>query len=559
MLKDLEHRRVQEAPVSGGILDNLNWSGSNTDGEMRRSPLMWLAILTLVVIVGYLMWDRIPRPLSAGVDILSAPVSRLNISPSGTRESIDRVASEPAETTASTTQTPAEENEYQSVIRPIETPVDETSITASRKPQQTAVGEMASATVTRPLQVNEPEPAAATLAEPVATSAQNPQPGNIVRATSSPASQTQTAPQAQTASRAQTALQTPSRPDPQPQPLTGKTSLTRSLPDYQQWLSHQQPESFTLQIMGGESPAKLEELMLAQALPEVATVIPTFGSKRWYIVAYGSYPDIEQAQQAMSTLPASLQAAGVFPRRIANIHPNSELLPVTAKTSTSSQLSRTLPEEPRAGPAVVLKPGKMTKTIRRMSPATRAQQHYLQAVALIKQKRLQAAQRLLGDALAVYPDHAQARLTSAGVLVQQGRVNEAMALLEQGSELRPEVGQFAKLHARLLMDSGDISKAISVLEQYRPQIDRDTEYHAMLAALYQRNNRHQDAAGLYRALLRYVPNKEVWWVGLGISLEAMQSRGDALTAFRRARTLPTLSSKLQKYVDNRIAQLSQTP
>jgi len=60
------------------------------------------------------------------------------------------------------------------------------------------------------------------------------------------------------------------------------------------------------------------------------------------------------------------------------------------------------------------------------------------------------------------------------------------------------------------------------------------EYAAFLAALLQREGKHEEAIGHFRTALRIRPNFRVWWVGLGISLQAANQPEAALDAYRRA-------------------------
>ena len=80
-------------------------------------------------------------------------------------------------------------------------------------------------------------------------------------------------------------------------------------------------------------------------------------------------------------------------------------------------------------------------------------------------------------------------------------------------------------------------------------------HYAMLAAAYQRNGQHLRAAETYRFVLAVQPQRAKWWIGLGISLQALNDRQAALAAFRRAATSQRLEPELSSFVSNRIRQL----
>jgi tetratricopeptide (TPR) repeat protein len=80
---------------------------------------------------------------------------------------------------------------------------------------------------------------------------------------------------------------------------------------------------------------------------------------------------------------------------------------------------------------------------------------------------------------------------------------------------------------------------------------------ALLAGALQRQQRHREAAEQYQAALRAQPGNGVWWMGLGISLQAGQRNAEALDAFQKAKAAGTLGPELQAFVERRLAQLSR--
>jgi MSHA biogenesis protein MshN len=83
----------------------------------------------------------------------------------------------------------------------------------------------------------------------------------------------------------------------------------------------------------------------------------------------------------------------------------------------------------------------------------------------------------------------------------------------------------------------------------------DADYHAFDAAVLQRLGRHREAVAAYQSALRLAPRAGLWWMGLGISLQADSRGADALDAFRRARSAGGLNSDLLAFVDQRMKQL----
>jgi MSHA biogenesis protein MshN len=83
----------------------------------------------------------------------------------------------------------------------------------------------------------------------------------------------------------------------------------------------------------------------------------------------------------------------------------------------------------------------------------------------------------------------------------------------------------------------------------------NADYVAFFAALLQRQGRHEEAIEQFQAALRVKPATGVWWLGLGISLQAANRAAEAQDAFRRARATNNLSPELAAFADQRLKQL----
>ena len=66
---------------------------------------------------------------------------------------------------------------------------------------------------------------------------------------------------------------------------------------------------------------------------------------------------------------------------------------------------------------------------------------------------------------------------------------------------------------------------------------------------------HAEAAAAYRRVLQIAPKRAVWWMGLGLSLEALGDRARALQAYGRAQRLGTLTGEVRSFVDARVIAL----
>ncbi len=262
----------------------------------------------------------------------------------------------------------------------------------------------------------------------------------------------------------------------------------------------------------------------------------------------------------LSRLPVAPPAA---PARktaeVATKEPTPSLPAVAAKTGEPSAISAGATRPAAPAPAPTAEPaaaaGGVEKRPRTETPRERAEQDYRKAYALLVQGRTNEALPLLRSTLAEDATHASARLALAGVLAQSGRQDEALALIEEGLQLEPARPALALAAARLLAAKAAYDRAEQVLARAAPSAQADAEFRALHAAVLQRLTLHREAAAEYQAALRLAPQAGVWWMGLGISLEADGRGAEAREAYQRARASGALSAELDRFVEQKLRQL----
>ncbi len=154
------------------------------------------------------------------------------------------------------------------------------------------------------------------------------------------------------------------------------------------------------------------------------------------------------------------------------------------------------------------------------------------------------------------PLHVNARSTLALILSKQGHNELAYSILNEGLIQNPEQTDWIKVYARLLLGEEKVLEAKQVMLRHTPEITNHTEYFALLSAIMQKLNQHDESARLYRNLLQINPAKSVWWMGLGISLESLKRYQDALYAYQKAYNNPALATESRQFVMQRISQLT---
>jgi MSHA biogenesis protein MshN len=199
--------------------------------------------------------------------------------------------------------------------------------------------------------------------------------------------------------------------------------------------------------------------------------------------------------------------------------------------------------------------GKRAAQGRQETGAQRAEGEYRRALASLQEGRMGETVAALEQALKYEPTHEAARQTLVGLLIEANRTDEAMRQLQLGLTLDARQPAMAMLLARLQIERG--GSGIDTLTRTLPYAGNDPDYHAFLAAALARQQRHREAAEQDQQAVRAKPSNGVWWMGLGMSLQAEKRNGEALDAYQKARASGGMSAELQGFVERRIQQLGR--
>lgn len=193
--------------------------------------------------------------------------------------------------------------------------------------------------------------------------------------------------------------------------------------------------------------------------------------------------------------------------------------------------------------------------VKQVSLAQQADAQFRKAVAFMQQGRINDALSGFEAALRSDAGHEAARQAQVTLLLENKRGSEAEQVLQDGLKNNPAHSGFAMLLARLQIQRNELDQAIATLENTLPHAGQQADYQAFYAALLQRKSRHNEAAEHYQLALKIVPNKDIWLMGYGISLQALARPDDAKRAYERALETKTLSPELQAFVQQKMKEL----
>ena len=271
-------------------------------------------------------------------------------------------------------------------------------------------------------------------------------------------------------------------------------------------------------------------------------------------VASDPVPQPAKAKTTQTPAPAQLATAAASAQE-----PVAKPIPVAPPAATKSQapsISTAITTVKKTKPAAREEPsGSMHKRAVPLRNEQRAERAYQEGYTHIAAHHYRKAETALRAALALEPGHIKVREMLVGVFISQGRWIEASELLRTGLDVSPQHHTFRKLYARSLMQLKRDQQAIEVLSSHMPGVAQDPEHYAILAALYQRQANHAAATRTYSEMLKVRPQMGIWWVGMGISLEAMGEQQQAIAAYQQARKSGSLNGDVARYTDNRLLAL----
>lgn len=152
---------------------------------------------------------------------------------------------------------------------------------------------------------------------------------------------------------------------------------------------------------------------------------------------------------------------------------------------------------------------------------------------------------------------AKAPRESAKVLLDifsaQENVQEVNKLLAAANYLLPVDQNFYA--AKVAIIQRREADAIQLLEEELGEANEQENYLALLAGLYQRSGKYQEAATLYRRLLTSIGDRPAYWLGFALAQDSLNQPQTAKQAYLRLAGYSDLQPQVRTYIQQRLAAL----
>jgi MSHA biogenesis protein MshN len=267
-------------------------------------------------------------------------------------------------------------------------------------------------------------------------------------------------------------------------------------------------------------------------------------------------PDRPRFQEPpAAATPAESAPAAVKPDHVAAIAKPKRPAPVTIDTEDHEPVPAAPARARKPAPSAAAPAAPANAAVSDLTPKQVAENTYRRALASLQEGRVSSALADLDKAVEIDPRNDAARQTYISLLLENKRTDDAIRQLRLALGIDPRQPGLAMVLARLQLEKG--GPALQTLLATLPYAGNSADYHGFLAGVLQRERRHAEAAQHYREALKLSPGNGVWWMGLGISLQAEQHLPEAREAYTRARAANGLTPELQAFIERKLEQLAR--
>lgn len=197
-------------------------------------------------------------------------------------------------------------------------------------------------------------------------------------------------------------------------------------------------------------------------------------------------------------------------------------------------------------------------TVKRSVRKNTIYEQYISALGEAKSGNTNSAINKLKTLIHSKPAFIDSHISLAALLINNGDFSKANNIVDNALKLQPRNTALIELKARLYLQKGKPQRALQLLDSNSPDINSNTNYYALKAAVYEKQNSNQLAVALYKKLLKQDGFNGKWWFGLAVSLDKLGESTDAVYAYRQALNNGHLSTDSLVFLQNRLNDLSES-
>ncbi|EKE85406.1 tetratricopeptide repeat protein [Idiomarina xiamenensis] len=237
------------------------------------------------------------------------------------------------------------------------------------------------------------------------------------------------------------------------------------------------------------------------------------------------------------------------------VRSEAEQPPIIEKTTTPTVAAEQSPQVSQSTESP--KSEQMSVEQVQLSPNELAEKKYQAALDSLQKERPDSAEQLFKDALALNPEHIQARSRLAALWYGRGNGGEALQVLARGVALLPQQPDWRLLQARIQRALSDDNAALASLQQVSVAVAQMPDVFILRATLAQQLGQYQQALQDYQRLHQWQPDDARWLLGAGVASEYLEQPDSALSYYQRGLAARELSQSLQQFMQQRVQQLEE--
>lgn len=229
----------------------------------------------------------------------------------------------------------------------------------------------------------------------------------------------------------------------------------------------------------------------------------------------------------------------------------------TSTPTVSEKSEETTPASINKVNTQLISPVVSTLSIKRkqLTAQELAEKNYQRAEQALQTNNSKGAEKWFEEVLLVLPEHKQARKQLAALWFGRQHFNAAQNLLSQGVALYPQDIELRLMKTRIYLKQGLKKQALATMLLLA---DTDNvEYQALLAVTAQELKETQHANKAYYKLTQLEPAVGKWWLGLAVTSDKSSDFEAAKQAYKRVIKLNNISDSALAFARSRIKALGE--